>query len=512
MKKRFYVFSGLFFLLLFCQNAYALTVTPVDVGSTVTVQSSSVEGRNEVVDNARIGPHIRKLIKQSDIYWSVLVVNVDLSKAYTITMSWPIDGYIRMFGFSGPDIESNHDGFDSLNMDPMDPASAKAWNCSADGWRAKVSFDPTSTSSQLLILYRTREPGLYAQVTIEETTLSDEQINCEEPKPFCSNAPPKCWGFILTEKLTGENSTDNGVSSNATPSDTVGFEDQGGNYWIEAEDESSTSIQAPGTEWDSHEETGQPGRAGHSGAGDWYLSRGGDTLYYTIDIPQGGTYYLWCRDYSDNAHPAGARGISVAIDSVHLGSFPENSQVSGFAWHKLTSVDLTAGQHTIAVTKSETTTAAAILDAFMLTKDLQFSPTGMVPPQDSSGAHQKIDETLVAGINGQCSTVVIDSSKLTDLQLLFEYDSDDLNKWIDYYFILDISGAWFSLNSDGVLVPGIVPMVQGYLQAEDVELLNLTGVDFSDWAGQTFTLYSGYVISESGLSQVKYDCRRFDVR
>jgi len=507
MKKRVYVFCGLFFLLLYCQNTYALTVTPVDVGSTVTVQTSSVKGRNENVDNSPM----EQIIKNSGVYWSVLTVNVDLSKTYTVTMSWPLDGYGRMFGFSGPD-PGNNGLFDSLNIDSMQPASAKAWNCSADMYRANVSFDPTSTSSQLLILYRTSEPGLTAQVTVEEATLSDEQIEHSTPIPVCANSPNLYWGTALTIKLAGEDFTDSGTSSNANSSDTAGFEDQNGNYWIEAEDESSASIQTPGTAWDSHEETGQPGRGGHSGAGDWYLSRGNDTLYYTIDISQGGTYYLWCRDYSDNAHPAGARGISVVIDGVHLGAFPDNNQLSGFTWHKLTSLDLTAAQHTLAVTKSETTTAAAILDAFMLTRDPQFSPTGTVPSPDSSGAHQRIDETLVAGTNGQCSTVVIDSSKLTDLKLVFEYDSDDLNKWIDYYFIIGISGAWFSLNSDGKLVSGIVPMVQGYLQGENVELLNLAGGDFSDLAGQTFTLYSGYVISESGSSQVKYDCRSFDVR
>ncbi len=118
------------------------------------------------------------------------------------------------------------------------------------------------------------------------------------------------------------------------------------------------------------------------GDGDWYLGRGGDYLEYEITPRESGRYWLWVRDYSSAfSEQWGGRQIAVEFDGRALGLFAENTEgrsapypKGAFRWQRLGAVDLTAGKHTMRVTKTATTSAAAILDAFWFTTDGQAVP------------------------------------------------------------------------------------------------------------------------------------------
>ncbi|MDD5472711.1 MAG: hypothetical protein PHU34_01045, partial [Candidatus Methanoperedens sp.] len=154
--------------------------------------------------------------------------------------------------------------------------------------------------------------------------------------------------------------------------------------WKEIEDEVSANVQKPGTSWDSVEEKNPTWRLGlsnetYSGTGDWYLSRGGDTLTYNVNVSETGSYVFWMRDWTDKKHPFGSQEITITIDGITVGNFNEHTGDAGYGWQQLTSVSLSAGPHTLKITKTQTTSAAAILDAMLLTTDASYTPSGIVP-------------------------------------------------------------------------------------------------------------------------------------
>lgn len=154
--------------------------------------------------------------------------------------------------------------------------------------------------------------------------------------------------------------------------------------WIETEDEAGANVQKPGTSWDSIEEKNPSWRLGlstetYSGTGDWYLSREGDTLTYNVNVPETGSYVFWMRDWTDKKHPFGSQEITITIDGTTVGNFNEHTGDVGYGWQKLTSVSLSAGSHTLKITKTQTTSSAAILDAMLLTTDASYTPSGKVP-------------------------------------------------------------------------------------------------------------------------------------
>ncbi len=154
--------------------------------------------------------------------------------------------------------------------------------------------------------------------------------------------------------------------------------------WIEIEDEVGANVQKPGTSWDSIEEKNPSWRLGlsnetYSGTGDWYLSRGGDTLTYNVNVSETGSYVFWMRDWTDKKHPFGSQEITITIDGTTVGNFNEHTGDAGYGWQKHTSVSLSVGSHTLKITKTQTTSSAAILDAMLLTTDVSYTPSGKVP-------------------------------------------------------------------------------------------------------------------------------------
>jgi hypothetical protein len=151
----------------------------------------------------------------------------------------------------------------------------------------------------------------------------------------------------------------------------AGVPEAGDRILIEAENESESSIRplserpAPNTK-----EINPAWRPPCSGSGDWSLVVGGEFLKYRFTVRAAATYRLWVRDYVDRFQPKGVRRIIVEFDGRPYGVFPEvdlpaPGDKGAFGWHRIGGgVSLTAGEHTLKVTKEATTAGAAILDAF----------------------------------------------------------------------------------------------------------------------------------------------------
>ncbi len=202
------------------------------------------------------------------------------------------------------------------------------------------------------------------------------------------------------------------------PGATHGTSSGGVSYiWMEAESESDADVQKPGTEWDAAEEVPPPASRGlTSGTGDWYLSRQGDAVSYSFTVDAGGDYSLWLRDVGDARHPFGARALTISIDSIDLGSYNEPAPGEGWQWQKIIERGLVPGQHTLRLQKTETTSAAAIVDAILFTTDASFVPTGLVPgstgvqggdavgptlPTETSGTGNRPDTANQTGTNAE---------------------------------------------------------------------------------------------------------------
>jgi hypothetical protein len=150
--------------------------------------------------------------------------------------------------------------------------------------------------------------------------------------------------------------------------------------FIEAEDEASRALLDPTEEWHSHQELDADWRPEPlSGEGAWYLSRGGESLSYSFSVKTEGDYALWIRDLG-TSEKSGQRAVSIAIDGVDYGTYAENPNPAPepgiFGWHQTATIHLTAGTHTLTITKADTTGGAAILDCFYLTDNMDEVPTG----------------------------------------------------------------------------------------------------------------------------------------
>ncbi len=140
---------------------------------------------------------------------------------------------------------------------------------------------------------------------------------------------------------------------------------------IQAENEKTAAVNAPY----SLKEIRPAFRQGWTGRGDWYLTTGGDTLTYAFSAGKATSYALWVRDLDDGMHYVGARTITILMDGVSIGNFPENTTPnSAFHWHKVADVSLTRGKHTMSVVKTQSTSAAALLDAFFLSRVSEVVP------------------------------------------------------------------------------------------------------------------------------------------
>ncbi|HRY62849.1 MAG TPA: hypothetical protein P5056_03720, partial [Candidatus Paceibacterota bacterium] len=151
---------------------------------------------------------------------------------------------------------------------------------------------------------------------------------------------------------------------------------------VEAEEEVSTNLLPKTESWHSRKELNPSWRPPFFGAGVWYLSRGGESLSYNVNVPTAGDYSLWVRDYVDNFQPKGVRRVTYTINGKSLGTYPEvalagskiDAGKGAFGWHKVFVTKLNAGPNMMKVTKESTTSGAAILDAFYFTTGSDVPP------------------------------------------------------------------------------------------------------------------------------------------
>ncbi len=173
---------------------------------------------------------------------------------------------------------------------------------------------------------------------------------------------------------------------------------------INANDFVKADVQKTGASWDSTVETCPTWRGNDwSGTGDYYLSRGGDSLTYSFTVPSQGAYVLWMRDWSDNNHAKGERQVTVAIDGDNLNTVDAASAFTmgtapGYGWDRVSPLPLLAGTHTMKVAKKDTTSSAVILDVFLLTpsSDIPSGPIGHSSALCAGGSSAAASTTTAA--------------------------------------------------------------------------------------------------------------------
>jgi len=195
---------------------------------------------------------------------------------------------------------------------------------------------------------------------------------------------------------------------------------------IEAESYTSAEVQKTGASWDSTEEKCPTWRGNDwSGAGDYYLSHGGDTLSYSFTVPASAKYAMWMRDWSDTNHATGDRQINVIIDGASIGTFDAANSFSkgttGYGWDKLANIDLSAGSHNLKITKKDTTSSAAIIDDLFFTPDLNEVPQGAIGHTEVYCQATTVTTTvtpITSGITYQpvCTPPICPSGKYVCLQ------------------------------------------------------------------------------------------------
>lgn len=235
------------------------------------------------------------------------------------------------------------------------------------------------------------------------------------------------WGDRGTKYTKVKTLTFNLQDGGTTPGVTPITPSQAGLGYIEAESYTSADVQKTGATWDSVEEKCPTWRGNDwSGTGDYYLSHGGDTLSYSFNVPDSAKYAMWMRDWSDTNHAKGDRQITVIIDGATIGTFDAaysfNKGTTGYGWDKLTNVDLSAGSHTMKITKKDTTSSAAVIDDFFFTPDLNEMPKGAIGHSEAlcSGTTKAGTTTPQAGITPYIPPVVVSACSGTGTSVYAE--------------------------------------------------------------------------------------------
>ena len=203
-------------------------------------------------------------------------------------------------------------------------------------------------------------------------------LNSNASLPGTTNAPLAC-----REGLKAEFSVDGRVAScnlpNTTPPGGTGGGSggtinpplsQGGHPPVVVGGESAMlsgggSLTLIGTS------SNRPGSRG----GYLYLGDGRASATYAVQAPATGRYALWIRFDDDGQHPAGARGVEIAVNGVvALRWNNESRDLKGWTNIPVGAVDLRAGANTIVFTKAATTSAAFVLDEFVLSDQPGFVP------------------------------------------------------------------------------------------------------------------------------------------
>jgi hypothetical protein len=127
----------------------------------------------------------------------------------------------------------------------------------------------------------------------------------------------------------------------------------------------------------------------------WSTSKNQGTARYTINIPQAGIYYIWCKvlapNYSSDSFFVSVDGQEDVFDAA------ENSQSSNWRWSRVNgrgakgvlaldprTFNLSQGTHTIVIRGRET---KAGVDRLIITNDKNYVPKDVVPVADTVTAY-----------------------------------------------------------------------------------------------------------------------------
>lgn len=106
-----------------------------------------------------------------------------------------------------------------------------------------------------------------------------------------------------------------------------------------------------------------------------YMGDGGATVTYTFQAPAAGDYALLFRFSDDGKHADGARSVSVSVNGGAAQTWSNKSQdTKGWVYVKLGMVTLKQGANTAVFTKAATTSAAFVMDDFILSNDPSHQP------------------------------------------------------------------------------------------------------------------------------------------
>ncbi|MEY4744912.1 MAG: hypothetical protein RL272_857 [Candidatus Parcubacteria bacterium] len=105
-----------------------------------------------------------------------------------------------------------------------------------------------------------------------------------------------------------------------------------------------------------------------------YLGDGGATASYSAEAPAAGAYALWIRFSDDGKHPDGARAASVAVNDAVLTWSNASADTHGWVYVKVGTVTLKKGTNAVMFSKLATTSAAFVMDDFILSPDPSFQP------------------------------------------------------------------------------------------------------------------------------------------
>ena len=106
----------------------------------------------------------------------------------------------------------------------------------------------------------------------------------------------------------------------------------------------------------------------HTGRGYWYLSQGGEWLMYNFSLARKGRYHIWLRVFDDGKHDPQARSVMVEVDGSPFGPVQAHTrqETELWGWTRAATMELEAGCHNLKIIKAQTTPAAALLDAVVI--------------------------------------------------------------------------------------------------------------------------------------------------
>lgn len=138
---------------------------------------------------------------------------------------------------------------------------------------------------------------------------------------------------------------------------------------------------------------GPMARAEASGGSFLRMGPDGVVTLKPFRVDKAGPRTVWLR-----AFPMSGRRVTLAVDGTELGTTPGDAETIALVWHRIGTVDLGAGDHTIRLRAADGNTGLAYFDAVALLTNPDATPYGRTPEQIISGqAAERMSEDFSAG-------------------------------------------------------------------------------------------------------------------